>query len=76
MQLAHMVLYVHIFRACRRICSFMSVVQYLEAGGSVEQLHHVAYTGFGGLREPSLELLHHKQDQHLPGQSRAVLQSQ
>lgn len=42
---------------------------YLEAGGPVEQLHHVAYAGFGGLGEAGLELLDYKQNQHLPGQS-------
>lgn len=41
---------------------------YLEAGGPVEKLHHVSYAGFGGLGEPSLELLDHEQNQHLPGQ--------
>ncbi len=41
---------------------------YLEAGGPVEKLHHVAYAGFGGLGEASLQLLDYKQHQHLPGQ--------
>lgn len=36
----------------------------------------MAYAGFGGLGEPSLEFLDYEQNQHLPGQGRAILQSQ
>lgn len=49
---------------------------HLEAGSPVEQLHHMTYAGFRSLGEPGLQFLDDKQNQHLPGQSGAIFQSQ
>ncbi len=41
---------------------------YIEARGSVEELHNMADTGLASLRKVIGETLHHKEDYILPGQ--------
>lgn len=49
---------------------------YLKAGSPVEELHHMAYTGLRGLWKAWLKPLDHKENQDLPRQSRAILESE
>lgn len=49
---------------------------YLEARGPVEELHHMAYAGLRGLWEAWLKPLDYEENQHLPRQSRAILQGE
>lgn len=49
---------------------------YLETGGTVEELNYMSNTGFGGLRKSRFKSLDHKEDQNLPRKSRSIFQGQ
>lgn len=50
--------------------------RHLKAGGPVEELHHVSYAGFWGLRKTWFESLNHEQNQNLPWEGRTIFQSE